>query len=141
MHKKVSSMGIVIARNSRVATVLLLNNSGEWVFPKGHMHEGETLIQTACREVAEETGVKVSEENCLGQVDQFSFYFAGEQAEKVIHVFLFVLDWQQPITINFEEGFLDGAWVPIDEALLALTHRDAQEALKKSLQRLSDHLA
>ena len=40
--------------------VVRYRGSGAWAFPKGHVEPGETLEQTAVREVQEETGVRAS---------------------------------------------------------------------------------
>jgi 8-oxo-dGTP pyrophosphatase MutT (NUDIX family) len=37
--------------------LLVQHNGGHWSFPKGHPEAGETPVQTAKRELAEETGV------------------------------------------------------------------------------------
>lgn len=39
--------------------LLVCERSGFWVFPKGHMEEGESEHETALREVKEETGLDV----------------------------------------------------------------------------------
>ena len=45
-----------------------------WSLPKGHVEEGETLAQTAEREVAEETGIRGRVVAPLGEVE---FFFAA----------------------------------------------------------------
>ena len=40
--------------------LLVCEHGGFWVFPKGHMEEGETEHETALREVKEETGLDVT---------------------------------------------------------------------------------
>lgn len=58
---KVSSMGVVfVKKNVNEPLILILNCAGEWVFPKGHIEKGETLVDTACREIKEESGVIVN---------------------------------------------------------------------------------
>lgn len=37
--------------------LLILHQKGHWAFPKGHADPGETPLETARREVAEETGL------------------------------------------------------------------------------------
>lgn len=37
--------------------LVLRHTNGNWVFPKGHVEPGETLLQAALREVQEEAGV------------------------------------------------------------------------------------
>ena len=50
-HEK--SCGCIIIEDKKV--LLIKQTNGIWGFPKGHVEEGETLKQTAVREVAEET--------------------------------------------------------------------------------------
>lgn len=136
MIEKISSMAIVIAKTKTGQKVLLLNSEGEWVFPKGHVENGETFVQAAIRELKEEAGISVTEKDCLGQVDEFRFYFDGENAVKVIKVFAFVINKAENITFNKEEGFIDGQWVDTNKAIKQLKHDDAREALNKALHKV-----
>lgn len=136
MLEKISCMAIVIEKTKEKQKVLMLNNEGEWVFPKGHVESGETYLETAIRELKEETNVTVIPSWCIGQVDEFRFYFDGEKAVKVIKVFAFVVDVEQQIIFNQEEGFLDGAWVDTDLAIKKLKHDDARNALKRALEKI-----
>ena len=57
-----SAGGVVIDVHegaARTAVIARRNRAGrvEWCLPKGHIEPGETLTQTAEREVAEETGI------------------------------------------------------------------------------------
>lgn len=131
--EKVSSMAIVVAGTKEGQKVLLLNNDGQWVFPKGHVESGETYLETAIRELKEEAGVRVAKNQSVGQVDEFRFYFDGEKAIKVIKVFGFVVDNIQPIEYSKEEGFINGAWVDVKTATIQLKHDDARMALKRAL--------
>ena len=133
MKEKVSSMAIVIAKLEDERKVLLLNSEGEWVFPKGHVEKNETYIETAIRELKEESNVIVKEEECIGQVDEFCFYFDKEDALKVIKVFCFEIDELREIKLNKDEYFIDGQWFKSEEAIKILKHDDARNALKKDL--------
>lgn len=58
-----SAGGVVIdvhEGRARIAIIARHNRSGrvEWCLPKGHVEPGETLVETAEREVAEETGIE-----------------------------------------------------------------------------------
>ena len=136
MKEKISSMSIVIGEEENKKKVLILNNEGEWVFPKGHVENNETYLQTAIRELNEESGVSVTEKESLGQIDEFKFYFDGVKAVKVIKVFLFKIVDCPRITINKEEGFISGKWVSLDKAITMLSHDDARESLKKGIEKL-----
>ena len=135
MKEKISSMAIVIA-GEKNGKVLLLNSEGEWVFSKGHVENGETYLETAIRELYEEAGVIVEPKDCVGQVDEFSFYFKGEDALKVIKVFGFKIKEPQNIVLNKEECFIDGQWIDADKVDSMLKHDDAKNAFKKFIEKL-----
>ena len=136
MIEKISSMAIVIVKNEKSFKVLLLNNEGEWVFPKGHVESNETELCAAIRELHEESNVVVDEKESIGQVDEYKFYFSGENAVKVIKVFAFLINEEREISYNKTEGFIDGKWVKIADALSILKHEDARNALRKSINKI-----
>jgi len=92
MRKAVSAGGVVLRKiNSRTEILLAFSNfSKGWVLPKGHVDKGETIEETAVREVREETGLSdfklVSK---LGVITRPSKEYSGEIVEKDIHVFVF----------------------------------------------------
>ena len=57
---------ILTRRSSR-----LRNHAGQWSFPGGRLEEGETPELAALREMREEIGLEVSEENIIGRLDDF----------------------------------------------------------------------
>ena len=103
MTQKISCMAIVISNSKKV---LVLNNEEEWVFPKGHVETNEEYIDAAIRELKEETEILVNSKQCLGQIDEFSFYFDGEKATKVIKVFAFLIMTEPEIKYCKSEGFV-----------------------------------
>ena len=57
---KEKSCGAIVYRKYHGNTEILLIkhiNSGHWSFPKGHVERGETEVQTAHREILEETNI------------------------------------------------------------------------------------
>ena len=65
-NRKVSAMGIVLSKTGPELEVLIVENDGEWVFPKGHVEDGEDLTGAAIREVQEETGATPAREDHRG---------------------------------------------------------------------------
>ena len=63
--------------------VLRHNARGEYLFPKGHVEEGETLERTAIREVAEEVGV---EAEIVAELGEVSFPYQGDEVQVVFYL-------------------------------------------------------
>ncbi|MBE6861039.1 MAG: NUDIX domain-containing protein [Ruminococcus sp.] len=60
LHEK--SCGAIVYRKSHGNIEILLIrhiNSGHWSFPKGHVEAGESEVETAKREIMEETSIDV----------------------------------------------------------------------------------
>jgi 8-oxo-dGTP pyrophosphatase MutT (NUDIX family) len=58
--------------------VLRRSARGEYLFPKGHVEAGETLVQTALREVSEEVGV---EAEIVAELGEISFPYQGDEVQ------------------------------------------------------------
>lgn len=57
LKNKEKSCGVVVVKDGKV--LLVKHGIGHYGFPKGHMEVGETPVETAIREVKEETNVDV----------------------------------------------------------------------------------
>ena len=55
--KKEKSCGAIIIHDGKV--LVIHQNNDVWCFPKGHVEEGESEVETAIREVKEETNLDV----------------------------------------------------------------------------------
>ena len=49
------------------------HGAGEWAFPGGHLEFGETVFQTAAREVKEETGLDVHDLSLISVADEMRY--------------------------------------------------------------------
>ncbi len=82
------SCGAVVYRKHHGNTEILLIkhiNSGHWSFPKGHVEEGETEIETALREVKEETNLDVLIDPTFRETVTYS---PRREAQKIVVYFL-----------------------------------------------------
>lgn len=69
--KKEKSAGAVIINDKKV--LLLHYSSGHWDFPKGHIEKGETELETAKREVKEETGLDIKDFEIISISDDLRY--------------------------------------------------------------------
>jgi bis(5'-nucleosidyl)-tetraphosphatase len=114
--------GIVIGDGGTLALVRS-KNSQSWLFPKGHLEEGETDEDAARREIAEETGLTNLEYiDDLGEFTRAAVNGTGE--EKTIHMFLFAAEAHAEIAASME--ILEAKWVPFREVpeLLGEPHKE-----------------
>ncbi|MEK7094651.1 MAG: NUDIX domain-containing protein [Patescibacteria group bacterium] len=94
VRREVSSGAIVYKATNRGVFVAFVRDSvGKMTFPKGHIRKGETIEETARREVGEEAGLtNLRLVRRLGQI-RISFIdrfvHKGNTIEKDIHYFLF----------------------------------------------------
>jgi 8-oxo-dGTP pyrophosphatase MutT (NUDIX family) len=85
------SCGIVPLKKEegRVYVLLIVHKGGRhWGFPKGHKDPGETDLQTAERELFEETGLRIT--NWLSQepyVETYTFYKFQHKVRKKVSYF------------------------------------------------------
>lgn len=94
-----------------------------WTFPKGRGEEGETPIQTALRELKEETGLTLESYDETSSVStSYTFTRQGVSVEKTSTYFIgFVVD--RTFTIQHEE-VKEAGWFSLSEAREKLTFPD-----------------
>ncbi|HZT07833.1 MAG TPA: NUDIX domain-containing protein [Chloroflexota bacterium] len=112
----VQAGGIIVWRDR---IVLRRTLRGEWVFPKGWVDPGETLEETAIREVREETGVKAE---IIGQAGTAPYQSDGETRD-VAYFFMRVTDSPEWA----EHAGIDAAAFPIAEVGDVLTFDNNRE--------------
>ncbi len=124
--------GAVIYRlteGSKEYLLIKAKNGGHWDFPKGHMEAGETEIETALREVKEETGLSVS--LIPGFRESISYVDTVKHKYKTVVFFLAVINSQE-VKIQ-ESEIVDFEWLNYDDALERLTYQNSKEAFRKML--------
>ncbi|MDD4382434.1 MAG: NUDIX hydrolase [Candidatus Dojkabacteria bacterium] len=72
----------LVSKNNMVAIVTKSN--GDSQFPGGHPEEGESYIETAQREVKEETGLDISE--FTSKLNQFGYYLVEENNQRYLQL-------------------------------------------------------
>ncbi len=88
---EVSAGGLVISESnpSLIALISHKNRGGglDWVIPKGHVELGENYLQTAVREIREETGIESKILEKIGEIS-YSFKIGPKRIKKTVHHYL-----------------------------------------------------
>lgn len=111
--KKDFSCGVIPYRlvDGEREFLLIQHKAGHWSFPKGHPEDGETELETARRELEEETGIAVVEIDA-DQPFEESYTFtkrSGKRVSKRVLYFLGQVESDQAITCQ-EAEVSDYAW-------------------------------
>ncbi len=137
-----SAGGVVIdvfQGSARIAVIARRNRAGrvEWCLPKGHIEPGETLPETAAREVAEETGIIGTVLAELGTIDYW-FATADRRIHKFVHHYLLeATGGELTIDNDPDREAIDVAWFPLAEVHLHLTFPNERRIAQAAWKRLA----
>lgn len=136
----VSAGGVVWRRaaGGQAEVVLCGRTAGNvWGLPKGTPDAAETLLDTALREVREETGLLVEPGEKLGTI-AYWFTAGGVRFRKRVHHWL-----MQPVggdVAGHDHEFDDVRWLPLAEAYRRLTYDNERTILAEAAARLGEEL-
>lgn len=138
---KISAGGVVYKKvEERYQVILIkLKNGTVLTLPKGTVDEGESLPETAIREVREEAGVNGVIEKEIGNVSYW-FYVKGENIKykKTVHYYL--LQYLNGDTSDHDAEVEDAVWIDLDEAMKVVVYKTDREILQKAKNMLSHKL-
>ena len=120
----------VVAGSAMILVVQARQDPNHWIFPKGHVEDGESEEVTALRELSEETGV---EGELIGHVGALEF----PSNEDVVHVQYYLIRYSQ--IVESAEG-RELRWCTYGEAQDLLTFSDAKELLTAALPLLKSQM-
>ena len=109
-----TSCGAIVCRKVKGEPRFLViknNRSAHWSFPKGHIEPGETLEETAMREVLEESGLHIK---ILPGFREESNYMIQNRIDK--KVYIFAATTADTRTVIQESEIEDYCWLPFDGA-------------------------
>ena len=125
--KKEKSCGCIIIEKDKV--LLIQQTKGHWGFPKGHVEVGETEIETAKREVKEETNLDVE----INENKRYTMEYITDKGT-LKQVVLFVAK-----KINGNEKYQEAEikamrWMKFEDAVKTITYDNTREIFKKYLK-------
>jgi 8-oxo-dGTP pyrophosphatase MutT (NUDIX family) len=129
--REVSAGGVIYRRREDRVEVALIHIGKRWGLPKGHVEKGESIHQTAVREVHEETGLLGRPERKLGQI---SYTYRGKSrdgrpARIAKRVTFFLLEYLEGEVHSHDYEVDEARWFPLDEALAKLSFATEQKMM------------
>jgi hypothetical protein len=101
---------------------LLKNEKSEWVLPKGVIREKRLAQDVARDRVESEAGITAEIISTAGETS-YEFYSVTRRQPVCNKIHWYVMRADSPkYRIAFEQGFTDGDYYPIDQALELITY-------------------
>ena len=139
--KRHHSVGIILYYNFPRSRKYLLvkQHQGHWGSPKGHIEKGERFIDTAVRELKEETGIKKI--NFLRKKilfrDNYSFNNTNAKIIKIVDYFI-AESLVNKVKIDNDE-IINFKWTTFDKAFEKITFKESKKILKQANKYISDY--
>ena len=106
-------------------------NGFHFGFPKGHQNENESYLQTATRELREETNLEI--EKVINEKDPIKEHYTCVKKDENIEkdVFYFLAFVKGEIKLD-ENEIIFGSWMSYEEAFDKITFDQSKNILKKA---------
>lgn len=138
-ERATSAGGIVVrVRDGRIQLVVGMRRRERgvtWTLPKGTPRPGETLAETALREVGEETGLEVEIRRPIGSI-RYSFTVDDVRIAKTVHYFL--MEPRGGHLARHDREFARVRWVDLEAAPGLLTFETERELVARVAQLLRE---
>lgn len=109
-----------------------------WALPKGHIDGRETEQEAAMREVREETGVRVTLDEKLGDISYW-FRAGGDRIFK--NVAFFLLLWQSGAPVPQASEVAAAQWFDLELSEEVLAYPGEREVTLRAAERLSERFS
>jgi 8-oxo-dGTP pyrophosphatase MutT (NUDIX family) len=137
---KTKCAGVIVLRNNECVIVTAESKeskkSKNHGFPKGKAEKGESVLQTALRELDEETGIKP--EQLLFAKDKKIYEITKKNVKSVTYYIAKCTDEKlKKFTFNAEE-IQEVVWYKTEDALEILTIKNRREILHEAVEIIND---
>ena len=138
-----SAGGVVVRHEAGQAWLVVGSRRRErdswtWSLPKGTPKPGETLEQTALREVAEETGLLIRITEPLDSIEYW-FVQSGQRIHKTVHYFL--MEPTGGDLAGHDHEFDEVRWITFAEAASILTFESERALVARAAAIIEDATA
>lgn len=137
MQREHSAGGVVVRRfrgTWQFIAIRPLGRDDVWALPKGHLDGRESESEAAVREVREETGMRVTLDEKLGDVTYW-FRAGGDRIHKQVAFFLLL--WQSGSPMAQKAEVDEVGWFDLEQASNVLTYPGEREIALKAAEALA----
>lgn len=125
--------GGVVFKEDKV--LILQNEKDEWVLPKGKIRENNLPPETAIQRVEYETGVEGKIVSSAGET-AYEFFSITRHQPVCNKITWYIMESEdENFEINKEEGFKDGGFYPVEEAVNKITYSQDKSLVSLSYKR------
>jgi len=125
---------VYLIHRKELQFLLLLDAQGSWLFPKGHIEQGEDEISAAKREVLEEAGIVIESFEPKFRVgNEYHYVWEGKKGHKIV-VFYLGNAGKQKIRVN--EEHVDGKWFAAHDAITVVAFNENKAFLQQAMRHL-----
>mgnify|MGYP001334144865 CR=1 FL=1 len=142
----ISVLVVIYTSNLQFLLLERTDHPGYWQSVTGSIHQGETLLQTAVRETAEETGIDTDSflltdlklQNTYEIFQEWKWRYAPNVTHNTEHVFSLLLPKPIPVVVSPREH-LRYAWFSQKEAIEKVFSYSNAKAIRDLLSSLKTH--
>ena len=129
--KQEKSCGAIVIDSGKV--LLIKHVLGHWDLPKGHIENNETEVQTAIRELKEETNVDIT----VNEKYRYTTAYSPEEGiwKEVIYFLANPISYE---LVPQEEEVQKVEWVDLDKAIDKITYDNTKDVLKQVIKDLNE---
>lgn len=131
--KEISAGGVLVRRAATGWEVAMVRAGRNWGLPKGVVEPGESAVEAALREIAEETGVDPGHLRLLEQLPGSDYVYRRDRRLVFKHVDHFLVEAPADAALVPQAGEIDEAeWLGIEAAIARSSFKDTVTALRRA---------
>jgi len=137
--RELSAGGIIYRKRAGQIEVFFIKDPfGRWTFPKGHQELGESLAETAVREIKEETNL--DNLRLVAPLGKTSFRFKREEGviEKTVYLFLFEAPLSAKAQVIGEGAIWEGTWLKAHKVFSISGYRNLDKILATAMRIITE---